>query len=222
MEDHECHIHIGDIFIWLNVSLSDRVPMSFLDTFRKNPVDKLKVRDLQEEEIRLKTQIERARKEINKLEKEKKNRFHEGVGADLLKKKMLAQEIKQLDMEIQLKTQKFMAMHKQLMFVSNLAVIKRFEKELKNTHFWDKITHIPPEQFESALINVNLSGKAFENVLDSLNQVFEMEITDFQTTEDEAEKQLLDTWSQIEAGALELEQGEKMLSTNKELEDREI
>ena len=89
MEDHGYHIHIGDIFIWLNVSLSDRVPMSFLDTFRKNPVDKLKVRDLQEEEIRLKTQIERARKEINKLEKEKKNRFHEGVGADLLKKKML-------------------------------------------------------------------------------------------------------------------------------------
>jgi len=196
--------------------------MSFLDTFRKNPVDKLKVRDLQEEEIRLKTQIERARKEINKLEKEKKNRFQEGVGADLLKKKMLAQEIKQLDMEIQLKTQKFMAMHKQFMFISNLTVIKQFEKELKNTHFWDKITHIPPEQFESALINVNLSGKAFENVLDSLNQVFEMEITDFQTTEDEAEKQLLDTWSQIEAGALELEQGEKMLSTNKELEDREI
>ncbi len=200
----------------------DREPMSFWDTFRKNPVDKIKVRELQEEEIRLKNQIERARKEINKLEKEKKDRFHEGVGADLLKKKMLAQEIKQLDMETQLKTQKFMAMHKQFMFVSNLVVIKRFEKDLKNTPFWDKITHIPPEQFESALINVNLSGKAFENVLDSLNQVFEMQIADFQTNEDETETQLLDTWSQIEAGTMELEEGEEMLSIERDLEKREI
>jgi hypothetical protein len=196
--------------------------MSFWDAFRKNPVDKIKVRELQGEEIRLKNQIERARKEINKLEKEKKVRFQEGVGADLLKKKMLAQEIKQLDMEVQLKTQKFMAMHKQFMFISNLVVIKQFEKELKNTPFWDKITHIPPEQFESALINVNLSGKAFENVLDSLNQVFEMEIADFQMTEDEAEKQLLDTWSQIEAGTMDLEEGEDMLSIDKDLEEREV
>ena len=200
----------------------DREPMSFWDAFRRNPVDKLKVRELQEEEIRLKNQIERERKEINKLEKEKKTRFQEGVGADLLKKKMLAQEIKQIDMEVQLKTQKFMAMHKQFMFVSNLVVIKRFEKELKNTPFWDKITHIPPEQFESALINVNLSGKAFENVLDSLNQVFEMQIADFQTSEDETEKQLLDTWSQIEAGTMDLEEGEEMLSIEKDLEEREI
>jgi predicted ribosome quality control (RQC) complex YloA/Tae2 family protein len=196
--------------------------MSFWDAFRKNPVDKLKVRELQEEEIRLKNQIERARKEINKLEKEKKTLFQEGVGADLLKKKMLVQEIKQIDMEVQLKTQKFMAMHKQFMFVSNLVVIKRFEKELKNTPFWDKITHIPPEQFESALINVNLSGKAFENVLDSLNQVFEMQVADFQETEDEAEKQLLDTWSHIEAGTMNLENGEKVLSRDADLESREI
>ena len=200
----------------------NREPMSFWDTFRKNPVDKLKVRELQEEEIRLKNKIERARKEINKLEKEKKNRFQEGVGADLLKKKMLTYELKRLDMEVQLKVQGFMAMQKQLMLVSNLVVIKRFEKELKNTPFWDKITHIPPEQLEGALINVNLSGKAFENVLDSLNQVFEMQIADFQTAEDETEKQLLDTWSQIEAGTMDLEEGEETLSIERVLEKREI
>ncbi len=200
----------------------NREPMSFWDTFRKNPVDKLKVRELQEEEIRLKNKIERARKEINKLEKEKKNRFQEGVGADLLKKKMLTYELKRLDMEVQLKVQGFMAMQKQLMLVSNLVVIKRFEKELKNTPFWDQITHIPPEQLEGALINVNLSGKAFENVLDNLNQVFEMQIADFQTAEDETEKQLLDTWSQIEAGTMDLEEGEETLSLERVLEKREI
>ena len=58
-------------------------------------------------------------------------------------------------------------------------------------------------------------------MLDSLNQVFEMEIADFQMTEDEAEKQLLDTWSQIEAGTMDLE-GEDMLSIDKDLEGREV
>ena len=59
-------------------------------------------------------------------------------------------------------------------------------------------------------------------MLDSLNQVFEMQIADFQTTEDEAEKQLLDTWSQIEAGTMDLEEGKEMLSIEKDLEEREI
>ena len=41
-------------------------------------------------------------------------------------------------------------------------------------------------------------------------------------TEDEAEKQLLDTWSQIEAGTMDLEEGEDMLSIDKDLEGREV
>ena len=60
-----------------------------MDSFKKNPVDKLNTRDLQEEEIRLKNRMERIRKDINKIEKDKKQKFQEGVGADLMKKKML-------------------------------------------------------------------------------------------------------------------------------------
>ena len=199
----------------------DREPMSFWDTFRKNPVDKLKVRELQEEEIRLKIRLNvRARRSTNSKRRRKSGSRR--VGADLLKKKMLAQEIKSARHGDSTQDTKVHGDAQAVYFVSNLVVIKRFEKELKNTPFWDKITHIPPEQFESALINVNLSGKAFENVLDSLNQVFEMQIADFQTTEDETEKQLLDTWSQIEAGTMDLEEGAETLSIERDLEKREI
>ena len=41
-----------------------------------------------EEEIRLKNQIERIRKDINRLEVDKKKKFQEGIGSDLIKKKM--------------------------------------------------------------------------------------------------------------------------------------
>ncbi|MEA2014402.1 MAG: chromosome assembly protein, partial [Thermodesulfobacteriota bacterium] len=56
-----------------------------ISMFRKNPVDKLKLSELQEEELKLKSRINRIRKEIDKVEKDKKNKFQEGVGADLIK-----------------------------------------------------------------------------------------------------------------------------------------
>lgn len=187
-------------------------------SFKKNPVDKLNPRDLQEEEIRLKNRMERLRKDINKIEKDKKQKFQEGVGADMIKKKMLAQEIKQLDTEARLKLKNFSTINKQHMFVSNLIVVKKYEQDLKKNKIWDKIGNIGSENFESALIKTNLSGKEFEEVLNDLNRVFEMDITEFEAGEDEAETQLLDAWSSVESGAIDVDEVEQTLSLEKSLE----
>ncbi len=195
--------------------------MGLLDKLRRNPIEKLKLQELREEEMRLKNNIERIRKEINKIEKEKKAKFQEGIGADLIKKKLIAQEIKQLDMEGKLKMKNFMALHKQYMLVSNLLVVKKYEKELKKTKLWEKLSKVSPEQLETALIKINLAGKEYEEVLDSLNRVFEMEIAEFETTEDETEKQLLEAWSSVEAGTMDVEDAEKMLSIERGLEKEE-
>jgi hypothetical protein len=193
-----------------------------MDTFKKNPVDKLNTRDLQEEEIRLKNRMERIRKDINKIEKDKKQKFQEGVGADMMKKKMLAQEIKQLDTEARLKLKNFTTINKQYMFVSNLTVVKKYEQDLKKNKIWDKIGEIGSDNFESALINTSLVGKDFDEVLNDLNRVFEMDITDFEAGEDEAESQLLDAWSSVESGAMDVEEVEQTISLEKSLEkDRE-
>ncbi len=195
--------------------------MGVLDRFRRNAIDKLNLAELREEEMRLKNQVERLRKDIMRLEKEKKKKFQEGVGADLIKKKMLAQGIKQLDMEAKMKLKSFLTLHKQYMFISNLVTLKRFERELRKTPLWDKITSISPEQFESALINVSLSGKAFEDVLDDLNRVFEMGMPAPEEFEDDSEKELFEAWSSVEAGSLDLETAEKIISVEKELEEKE-
>lgn len=152
--------------------------MGLLDFIRGNSVDRLDTRELKEEEMRLQNHIELARKDILKIEKQKKDMFKQGVGADLIKKKMLAQQIKHLDVQAQMKIKQFMMMHKQYMFVSNLVVVKKYEKELKQNKIWSKITNIEPSKFESALINVNLKGKSFEEVLNNLNNVFEMSLTE--------------------------------------------
>lgn len=189
-----------------------------LDSFKKNPVDKLKTRDLQEEEIRLKNRMERLRKDINKIEKDKKQKFQDGVGSDMMKKKMLAQEIKQLDTEARLKLKNFTTINKQYMFVSNLIVVKKYEQDLKKNKIWDKIGNIGSENFETALIKTSLVGKDFEDVLNDLNRVFEMDIMDFEAGEDEAETQLLDAWSNVESGAMDVDEVEKTLSLEKSLE----
>lgn len=186
--------------------------------FRKNPIDSIKTGELQEEELKLKSRINRLRKEIDKIEKQKKDKFKEGVGADLIKKKMIAQELKQLDMEAKLKVKNFMALHKQYMFVSNLVVIKKYQRDLQKTALWTKIQGITPESFESSLIKVNLAGKGFERVIDDLNQIFALDISESDSDMDEAEKQMFEVWNSVEDGSLDLEQAESVLSIDKDIE----
>jgi hypothetical protein len=197
--------------------------MGLIDFIRGNSVDRLNIRELKEEEMRLQNHIELARKDIQKIEKQKKDLFKQGIGADLIKKKMLAQQLKHLDMQAQLKIKGFMTMHKQYMFISNLVVIKQYEKELKQNKIWTKITNIEPSKFENALINVNLKGKSFEDVLNNLNNVFEMSLTDsdLEQSTDETEKQLLDAWSGVETGAINVEEAQKLVSMEKQLEKKD-
>jgi len=197
--------------------------MGLIDFITGNSVDRLNVRELKEEEMRLQNHIELARKDILKIEKQKKDLFKQGVGADLIKKKMLAQQIKHLDMQAQMKIKQFMTMHKQYMFVSNLVVVKKYEKELKQNKIWSKITSIEPSKFESALINVNLKGKSFEEVLNNLNNVFEMSLSEssLESSTDETEKQLLEAWSGVETGAINVDEAQKLVSVEKQMEAKD-
>jgi len=196
--------------------------MKILDRFRKNPIEKLSLRELQEEEIRLRNRLERTKKEINNIERKKKQLFQEGVGADMLKKKMLAQEIKSLDLEEKLKLKDFTTAQRQYTLVKNLIIVKRYEKELRKVGIWEKLTKVEPEHLESVLVKVNLDGKEFDEMVNNLNRVFEMEIAEFEATEDQTERELMEAWAKVEAGEADAEEAlekakEKELS--KELEE---
>jgi len=195
--------------------------MGLLDRIRGNPIERMKINDIMQEEIRLRNQIERIRKDINRIEKEKKKKFQEGIGADLIKKKMLVQEIKQLDLEAKLKMKNFTTLHKQYTFITNLLTIKKYEKQLKNTPIWEKLAKVKPEQLEAVLIKLNLEGKTLEEMVDGLNRVFEMEVAEYEEMEDEDEKKLMELWNQVEVGDKSVEDVEKELGLESKEEEIE-
>lgn len=192
--------------------------MKITNPFQKNPIAKLKISELQEEELKLKSRINRLRKEIDKIERDKKQKFAEGVGADLIKKKMLAQELKQMDMAAKLKIRNFTSLHKQYMFISNLIVIKKYQRDLQKNQIWERIQGISPDAFESSLIQVNLAGKGFENVVDDLNQIFALDIADSDNDLDESEKQMFEIWNSVETGSLSEEEAGGIFSIEKDIE----
>ncbi|AMQ19595.1 hypothetical protein [Thermococcus peptonophilus] len=195
--------------------------MGILDRFRKNPIEKLSLRELQEEEIRLRNRLERAKKEIERIEKKKKQLFQEGIGADVLKKKMLAQEIKSLDMEQKLKLRDFTTAQKQYTFVKNLIVVKKYEKELRKIGLWDKLSKVEPEQLESVLVKVSLDGKEFDEMVEGLNRVFEMDVAEFEATEDQTERELMEAWAKVETGEADVEEVSSEIASPKIEKDAE-
>jgi hypothetical protein len=62
----------------------------------KNPIEKLSIKNLECEKIRLKSRLGRLKKEINQIERKKKQLFQEGIEVDKLKKKILAQRLRGL------------------------------------------------------------------------------------------------------------------------------
>ncbi|AIU70308.1 chromosome assembly protein [Thermococcus eurythermalis] len=197
--------------------------MKIRDIFgRKNTIEKLSLRELQAEEIRLRNRLERLKRELNQIEKKKKQLFQEGIGADKLKKKMLAQEIKSLDMEQKLKLKDFTTAQRQYTLIKNLIIVKRYEKELRKVGIWEKLSNVEPEQLEQALIKINLDGKEFDEMVEGLNRVFEMEIAEFEETEDQTERELMKAWSQVESGEADVEDvAEKVVSIDRRLEEDE-
>ena len=184
--------------------------------FQKNPIEKLTIRDLEGENIRLKSKLDRVKKEVKTLDKKKKQLFNEGVGADNLTKKILAQEIKSVEMEMKLKYKSFQTYQKQFNFSNNLLIVKKYEKELKNIGMWNKINNIQPELLEVKLSDIILDGKEFDSTMDGLNKVFEMRIDEFDEEVDSTEKKLLDAWGQVEGGSVEADEVVSNLNLNDE------
>lgn len=186
--------------------------MGILDKFRGNPLEKFSLRELQEEEIRLRNKLNRDQKYVSQLEKKKKQLFQEGVGADFLKKKMIAQELKSLDLEQKLKVKFFISDQNRYRFIKNLIILKRFQRELEKHGVWKKLTSIDPEVLEGELIKLDLDGKAFDQILEDLNRVFEAGIAETSLEEDPVEKELMEAWAKVESG----EEPEKVFEEVKE------
>ncbi|WP_321416506.1 hypothetical protein [uncultured Methanomethylovorans sp.] len=183
----------------------------------KNVLESITLRELQQEQMLLKDRTDKIRKEIVKIETEKKKKFEEGIGADKFYKKMLATEITGLETEAKLKSKSFLMAQKQYQFTTNFLTIKKFEKELKKTPLWDKIASADPEKLEAIMINIRLDGMEYDGLLNTLNEKFEG--NDMDEIVDESTGSLMEMWDQVEAGSLDVAAVQKKLSVENDMKE---
>lgn len=182
-----------------------------------NVLENVTLRELQEEQIILKDRADRIRKEIVKIETEKKKKFDEGIGADKFYKKMLATEITGLEAEANLKSKSFLMAQKQYQFTTNLLTIKKFEKELKKTPLWDKIANADSEKLAEIMDKIRIDGLKYDDVLNKLNEKFDS--TEIDDITDESTKSVMETWAAVESGSLDVETAQKKFSIEKDMKE---
>jgi len=177
-------------------------------------IEVVKVEELQRELMQLDNQITLLSKEIERLEKQKKELFQKGIGKSDIEKILLAEKIKDLDAEVKMKLREYNRLMKQRRALSNLIRLKRWENRLKEKGIWDKIKSVDTDKLMQMLTNVEFTDKMFEENVDKINEVLGRE---FGTVElDQSTKEILSLWQKVESAELSPEAVEEKLSVKVE------
>ena len=182
----------------------------------KDWIEKVKTEELERELLHLDNQISLLSKEIQKLEKKKKELFQQGVGKSDVEKLLLAEKIKDVDAEIKMKLREYNKMMKQRRALSNMIRLKKWEARLKETGIWEKIREMNPEKLMQILSNVQFEDQGFENSIDKINEVLGAETS--QVEVDEGTKEILELWEKVEKAEMTPETVEEELSVKIEPE----
>ena len=186
---------------------------------KKTWIETVKVEDLQRELLHIDNQIMLLSKEIEKLEKQKKELFKKGVGKSDVEKLLLAEKIKDLDAEIRMKLKEYNRLMKQRRALSNLMRLKKWENKLKEKGIWEKIKSIEPEKLMQMLTNVEFEEQVFEQNIDKINQILGTEFAKVEV--DESTKEILQLWEKVEKAELTPEAVEEQLTVKVKAEEEE-
>ncbi|MFA4876944.1 MAG: hypothetical protein WC586_05990 [Methanoregula sp.] len=196
--------------------------MAIIDKIIGTPFERMDTRTLELEKIRLKTRRDTTVKAISKLEKEKTKLFNTAVGASPLMIKVHAHEIKRLSLEVEQQYNFFMRYTKMSVAITNLLLLKKYEKELRQSKLWTKLVHMDPDQLIDVMGKINLVGKNFEGIVDLVNDTLESGLDEYKVgEEDDSVQQIVDAITSVQKGVLPIDEAQKAISFDKTLEDRE-
>jgi len=196
--------------------------MKIVDAVLGTPFERIKTRDLELEKIHLKTKMDTLTKTISKLEKEKAQLFKTAVSSSPLMIKVHAHEIKRLSLEVEQQYNFFMRYSKMSVAITNLLLLKKYEKELRQSKLWTKLVHMDSENLIDVMGKINLVGKNFEGIVDLVNDSLESGLDEYKISEeDDSVKQIIDAITSVQKGVLPVEEAQKAISFDKALEDRE-
>jgi len=190
--------------------------------FKKPWIEKVKIEELEKEKLKIDNRILLVSKEIEKLEKEKKDLFRQGIGKSDIEKLLLAEKIKELDAEVRMKIREYRRLMKQRRALSNLIRLKRWEKQLKEKGIWERIKSIEPDRLMQMLTEVEFEEAQFEKNIDKINEILGAEYARVEM--DEATKEIMQMWEKVEKAELSPEEVEEKLTVKvaeKEEEEKE-
>lgn len=185
----------------------------------KSWIEKVSIDELERERINLDNQILMLSKEITRLEEEKKKLFQKGVGKSVTEKMLLAEKIKDLDLEIKAKLRDYNRLMKQRRALSNLIRLKKWEKRLKERGIWERIRGIEPDKLISMLSQVEFTEEQFDRNIDKINEILGERAAELEI--DESTKEIMQLWEKVERAELAPEEAVEELKTSVRLEEEE-
>ncbi len=183
-------------------------------------IETITVEELERELMQLDNQIMMLSKEIERIEKQKKELFQKGVGKSDVEKILLAEKIKDLDMEVKMKLKEYNRMMKQRRALSNLIRLKKWEARLKEKGIWEKIKSLDTDKLMKMLSNVEFVDKSFEDNVDKINEILGKELETMEI--DTGTKEILELWEKVEKAEMTPETVEEKLSVKIEEKEKEV
>lgn len=187
---------------------------------RKDWLETVKPEELEKERLRIDNQIQLLSREIQRLEKAKKDLFKQGIGKSEVEKLLLAEKIKDIDAEVKMKLKEYNSLMKQRRALSNLIRLKKWEARLKEKGIWERIKSVEPEKLIKALTEVEFQEDMFEKNVDKINEILGAQFARVEI--DEATKEIMQMWEKVEKAELSPEAVEEELTVKlREKEEEE-
>lgn len=177
---------------------------------RKDWLETVKPEELEKERLRIDNQIQLLSREIQRLEKAKKDLFKQGIGKSEVEKLLLAEKIKDIDAEVKMKLKEYNSLMKQRRALSNLIRLKKWENRLKEKGIWERIKSVEPERLIKALTEVEFQEDMFEKNVDKINEILGAQFARVEI--DEATKEIMQMWEKVEKAELSPEAVEEELT----------
>ena len=177
---------------------------------RKDWLETVKPEELEKERLRIDNQIQLLSREIQRLEKAKKDLFKQGIGKSEVEKLLLAEKIKDIDAEVKMKLKEYNSLMKQRRALSNLIRLKKWENRLKERGIWERIKSVEPERLIKALTEVEFQEDMFEKNVDKINEILGAQFARVEI--DEATKEIMQMWEKVEKAELSPEAVEEELT----------
>ncbi|WP_297501581.1 hypothetical protein [Thermococcus sp.] len=189
--------------------------MSFLSRFfgKENPLD-VPLPKLNESKIKLEVQIQKIENEIASIDREIALLFERAKAARSKSEELtIATKIKTLNQRKKNLQATHAQLNKQLMLISNLAIIKENEAILKDTPTWDMLRSMSPEELERNLVSMQLDAQNFSENLNQMLGITDQTLNagvDFE--EDEELAEIMKTIHAVKEGELEPETAAEKVS----------